>query len=62
MSDWESQPTRSIPLERGDILVFLTDGVLDSMGATVAPSKSRTCWRSSRNIATNRLSRSWNTS
>ena len=33
MSDWQGQPTRSIPLERGDILVFLTDGILESMRA-----------------------------
>lgn len=37
MSDWKGQPTRSIPLERGDILVFLTDGVLDSMGGDGCP-------------------------
>jgi len=33
MSDWENQPTESIPLERGDILVFLTDGITESTGA-----------------------------
>ena len=33
MADWKSQPTPSIPLERGDILVFLTDGIIESAGA-----------------------------
>jgi serine phosphatase RsbU (regulator of sigma subunit) len=37
MSDWKSQPTRSIPLERGDILVFLTDGILESIGGDGRP-------------------------
>ena len=37
MADWKSESTRTIPLERGDILVFLTDGVLDSMGADGRP-------------------------
>jgi sigma-B regulation protein RsbU (phosphoserine phosphatase) len=33
MADWEKQPSRTIPLERGDILVFLTDGILESWGS-----------------------------
>lgn len=33
MANWKDQPTRSIPLERGDLLVFLTDGILESRGA-----------------------------
>ena len=33
MSYWNSPPARSIPLEHGDILVFLTDGILESVGA-----------------------------
>jgi hypothetical protein len=33
MADWRGQPTRSIPLEPGDIMVFLTDGILESLGA-----------------------------
>ena len=32
MADWKGQSTRSIPLERDDILVFLTDGILESGG------------------------------
>jgi len=37
MSDWNSQPTGTIPLERGDILVFLTDGILEGMGGDGRP-------------------------
>jgi sigma-B regulation protein RsbU (phosphoserine phosphatase) len=33
MADSKGQPSRTIPLERGDILVFLTDGILESWGA-----------------------------
>jgi serine phosphatase RsbU (regulator of sigma subunit) len=33
MADWKGQPPRNIPLERGDILVFLTDGILESLAA-----------------------------
>jgi serine phosphatase RsbU (regulator of sigma subunit) len=33
MADWKGQPSRAIPLERGDILVFLTDGIMESWGA-----------------------------
>jgi sigma-B regulation protein RsbU (phosphoserine phosphatase) len=37
MSDWKSDRTRSIPLERGDLMVFLTDGVLESTGSDGRP-------------------------
>ena len=33
MASWKGQPTRSIPLDPGDMLVFLTDGILESVGA-----------------------------
>jgi sigma-B regulation protein RsbU (phosphoserine phosphatase) len=33
MADWKGQPPQNIPLERGDILVFLTDGILESLVA-----------------------------
>jgi sigma-B regulation protein RsbU (phosphoserine phosphatase) len=32
MADWKGQPTRTIALERDDILIFLTDGILESWG------------------------------
>jgi len=33
MADWKGQPSPTIPLERGDIVIFLTDGILESGGA-----------------------------
>jgi phosphoserine phosphatase RsbU/P len=36
-SDWRTEPTPIIALERGDILVFLTDGILESTGADGRP-------------------------
>src|SRR6059036_581117 len=33
MAGWKGQPTQTIGLEHGDILVFLTDGILESLGA-----------------------------
>lgn len=33
MADWKGEPTRSIPLERDDIVILLTDGILESEGA-----------------------------
>lgn len=37
MPDWKWQAPRSIPLEQGDILVFLTDGILESWGSDGDP-------------------------